>query len=229
MSKLHRVLLLLLVTLPFVSCTRSDFSAGSDEANKSKPVAKVSLSQAQVKELKDIGARVARRDPFDKIESDWKSFVEKAKDIDIGSAVDVITREAEQEAAENLEPSTKRLQELNTLKGAVNDELSRARGLLAASKERRQNVMINKKEFEVGGEPPGVTVKPGQVIASQPEVAGYVKELETRVRSIDNDTRAVSMELGNMTQRRQAVMKNLPETAKKLREIGRRVKQGTLW
>ena len=111
---------------------------------------------------------------------------------------------------------------MNSLKGAISDELSRTRGLLALSKQRKQNVMINKKEFEVSGEPPRVMIKPGEVLASRSEVAAYAKELEARLRSVENDLRAVSMELADMTQRRQAVMKNLPGIAKKLRESGER-------
>jgi len=201
-------------------------SLPADGTNKSKPVGRVPLSQAQVKELKDIGALVGRGDPFDKIESTWKSFIKKEKDLDIDAAVDVVTHEAAQEAANKPEPSTKRLQQLISLKDAVNDELSRARGLLAAARERRQKIMINKKEFDVDGDPPKVTIKSGEVIGSQAEVAGYVKELEARLKSIDNDARAKSMEVSDMTQKRQAASKNLPATAKKLQEIARRVKQG---
>jgi len=61
-------------------------SPPADGTNKSKPVAKGSLSQAQVKELKDIGALVGRGDPFDKIENTWKSFIKKEKDLDIDAA-----------------------------------------------------------------------------------------------------------------------------------------------
>ena len=224
MRRLPPALLLLQTILLLVNCTGADISPASDGTNKSKPVAQAPLSQAQLKELKDLGALMGRGHPFDKIEKGWKSFVEKEKGIDIGAAVAVITREAAQEAANNLEPSRKRLQQLNALKGTVIDELSRARGLLAASRERKQNVMINKKEFDVSGEPSRVTIKSGEIIASQSEVADYVKELEARLKSVDNEIRAVSMEVADMTQGRQAVLKNLPETTKKLQEIARRVR-----
>jgi hypothetical protein len=225
-SRFFNLFLSLVPILLLVCCTGSDVSPAADGTNKSKPVARAPLSQTQVKELKDIGALVGRGDPFDKIENSWKSFIKKEKDIDIQAAVDVVTREAVQEAPKNPEPSTKRLQQLISLKDAVNDELSRARGLLAAAKERRQKIMINKKEFDVDGDPPKVTIKSGEVIGSQAEVAGYVKELEARLKSIDNDARAASMEVSNMTQKRQAALKNLPATAKKLREIARNIKQG---
>lgn len=222
MKKAFGVLISVVAVLLFVGCSRSDFSPPADGTNKSKPVARAPLSQAQVKELKDLGALVGRGDPFNKIEDSWKSFIKKEKDIDIGAAVDVITGEAAREAANKPEPSTKRLQQLTSLKDAVSDELSRARGLLAAARERKQKVMINKKEFDVDGEPPRVTIKSGEVIGSQAEVAGYIKELEARLKSIDNDARAMSMEVSSMTQKQQAALRNLPETAKKLQEIARR-------
>jgi hypothetical protein len=57
------------------------------------------------------------------------------------------------------------LEELTSLKDVVNDELSRAQALLAEARERRQDVMTNKKKFGVGSEPPMVTIKAGEVTA----------------------------------------------------------------
>ena len=102
MRKLPSAVLLPLVMLLLVGLGGTISGAASGGADKSKRVAKRPLSQAQVKELKDIGVLVGRNDPFDKIENGWKSFLEKAKDVDVGAAVDVITREAGQEAPEHL-------------------------------------------------------------------------------------------------------------------------------
>jgi hypothetical protein len=222
MGKLYYILLSLVITLLFVS------TASGTETSKPSP--NVPPNQAQIKELKELGILTARNESFDKVEKGWRAFLEKSKDMDINAAVNVITQEAAQESARSIDAAKKKLQQLNLLKGAVNDELDRARGLLAESKQRKQKVMINKKEFEmIPGEPAKVVVKPGEVISLEAEVADYVRQLEARLKSIDNDIRAISMELGNMMQRRQVVLKNLPDIARKLQETGKRVKQGGFW
>ena len=71
-----------------------------------------------------------------------------------------------------------------------------------------------------------MTIKSGEVIGSQSEVASYIKELEARLKAIHGDTRAVSTQVSSMTQKRQAALKNLPATTKKLQEIARKVRQG---
>jgi hypothetical protein len=139
-------------------------------------------------------------------------------------------QEATEAAGRSIDPPKKKLQQLNLLKGAVIDELGRAQVLLSESKQRKQKVMINKKEFEVfAGEPPKIVVKPGGVISSQAEVEEYIRQLGARQKLIDNDIRGVTTELGNVTQRRQTVLNNLPEIEKKLQETAKRVRQGGFW
>jgi hypothetical protein len=221
-SRLHQALLSLLIVFFFVS--------GALGAETSKPSPNVPPNQAQIKQLKDVGALVGRNEPYDKVEKGWKVFLEQSKDIDVDTAVDVIMQEATEAAGRSIDPPKKKLQQLNLLKGAVIDELGRAQVLLSESKQRKQKVMINKKEFEVfAGEPPKTVVKPGGVISSQAEVEEYIRQLGARQKLIDNDIRGVTTELGNVTQRRQTVLNNLPEIEKKLQETAKRVRQGGFW
>jgi hypothetical protein len=221
-SRLHQALLSLLIVFFFVS--------GALGAETSKPSPNVPPNQAQIKQLKDVGALVGRNEPYDKVEKGWKVFLEQSKDIDVDTAVDVIMQEATEAAGRSIDPPKKKLQQLNLLKGAVIDELGRAQVLLSESKQRKQKVMINKKEFEVfAGEPPKIVVKPGGVISSQAEVEEYIRQLGARQKLIDNDIRGVTTELGNVTQRRQTVLNNLPEIEKKLQETAKRVRQGGFW
>jgi hypothetical protein len=206
------------------------FVSGALGAETSKPSPNVPPNQAQIKQLKDVGALVGRNEPYDKVEKGWKVFLEQSKDIDVDTAVDVIMQEATEAAGRSIDPPKKKLQQLNLLKGAVIDELGRAQVLLSESKQRKQKVMINKKEFEVfAGEPPKIVVKPGGVISSQAEVEEYIRQLGARQKLIDNDIRGVTTELGNVTQRRQTVLNNLPEIEKKLQETAKRVRQGGFW
>jgi hypothetical protein len=216
-GKLYQILLFLVLVFLVIS--------NASGAEKSKSSNNVPLSQTQIKQLKDLGVLVGRNESWDKVEKGWKAFLEQSKDIDVGTAVNVITQEATEEAGRSIDPSKKRLQQLNLLKGAVVDELGRAQALLSESKQRKQKVMINKKEFEVfAGEPPKIVVKPGEVISSQGELEDYIRQLAGRQRLIDNDIRGVTTELGNVTQRRQTVLSNLPEIEKKLQETAKRVK-----
>ena len=221
-SRLQQALLSLVIVFFFIS--------GALGAETSKPSPDVPPNQAQLKELKELGVLTGRNESFDKVEKGWKAFLEKSKDIEIDTAVNVITQEATEEAGRSIDPAKKKLQRLNLLKGAVNDELGRAQVLLSEAKQRKHKVMINKKEFEViPGEPAKIVVKPGEVISSQAEVEEYIRQLGARQKLIDNDIRGTSTELGNMTQRRQVVLKNLPDIEKKLRETAKRVKQGAFW
>jgi hypothetical protein len=217
MGNLYHILLSLVIMCLVIS--------NASGADKSKPSANVPLSQAQIKQLKDLGVLVGRNESWDKVEKGWKTFLEQSKDIDVDTAVTVVTQEATEEAGRSIDPSKKRLQQLTLLKGAVVDELGRAQALLSESKQRKQKVMINKKEFEVfAGEPPKIVVKPGEVISSQGELEEYIRQLAGRQRLIDNDIRGITMEMSNVTQRRQTVLNNLPEIEKKLHETAKRVK-----
>ena len=222
MSRLYQALLSLAMVFFLVN--------GAFGSEKSQPPNSVPLSQAQMKQLKDLGVLVGRNESYDKIEKDWKAFLEQSKNINVDTAVNVITQEATEEAGRSIDPSKKRLQQLSLLKGALVDELGRAQALLSESRQRKQKVMINKKEFEVfAGEPPKIVVKPGEVISSQGELEEYIRHLGARQKLVDNDVRGTTIELGNVTQRRQVVLKNLPDTEKKLQETAKRVKQGGFW
>jgi hypothetical protein len=184
-------------------------------------------SQAQARELRALGALVGRGEAWGTVEKGWKSFLEKANDVDVDTAVNYVTQEASLEAVKNAEIAKKKLDQLNVLKGAVIEELSMARVVLADAQQRKKRTMINRKEFEVTqSEPFRIIVRSREVLSFEAEVAQYVRELEAHLRSIDSDVRRANAALGAMTQRRDDVMKGLPETTEKLLETGRRVREG---
>lgn len=198
-------------------------------AADTSPTLRLPPNQAQVKELRGLGLLVGRGEAWDKVEREWRSFVEKAKEINLDAAVDHVTREASQEATRNAELSKKRLDQLTVLKGAVIEELGRTRVILADAQKRKTRTMINRNEFEVTqSEPFKVVVKPRGTLSFEAEVAQYVRELEANLRSIDGDVRRANAELATMTRIRQDVTKNLPEIRDKLMEIGMKVQEGTL-
>jgi hypothetical protein len=203
------------------------FLAASVRAQDTNTTPNLPPNEVQVGELRALGALVGKGEASDKVEKRWKSFLEKAKGTDVDAAVDCVIREASQEAVKNAELAKKRVGQLNVLKGAVIEELSGARVVLADVQQRKKRTMINRKEFEVTqSEPFRVIVKSREVLSFEPEVAQYVRELEANLRSIDGDVRRANAELGAMTQRHEDVMKSLAETREKLLETGRRVQEG---
>ena len=177
-------------------------------------------SEAQIRELKRIGVLVGGWEAWDRVEKAWRSFLERAKDVDASAAVNCVTEEASLEAARNRDVPKKRLDQLNVLKRAVIEELSGTRAVLSDAQQQKKRTMVTRHEFEVTQtEPFRVIAKPRGVLSFEAEVAQYVRDLEANLRSIDVDVRRATAELGAMTQRRDDVMKSLPETREKLLEI----------
>jgi hypothetical protein len=188
---------------------------------------KIPPNQSQVKELRGLGLLVGRGESWEKVEKGWRSFLEKAKDVDVDAAANYVTQEASVEASRNQELAKKKLDQLTVLKGAVIEELGRTRAVLADAQQRKKRTMINRNEFEVTqSEPFKVILKPKEVLSFEADVAQYVRELEVNLRSIDTDVRRSTAELATMTQRREDVMKSFSEVREKLLEIGLSAQEG---
>jgi hypothetical protein len=122
-----------------------------------------------------------------------------------------------------VQAARKKVKALQMLKGEVKDELTKTRSLLAESRKRKgPKIIINRKTFELAQiEPPRVTVKPGEVLTTQAQVADYVKELQDRSKAVEDDIALARTEHQNALQKQQKVIGRLSATSKRMRDTAR--------
>jgi septal ring factor EnvC (AmiA/AmiB activator) len=189
------------------------------------------LSADELKAVKEVGVLIGRDESPEKVDAAWRAALDKSKDLNVDAAVKAAAQEARAEAERNVQAARKKAKALQMLKGEVKDELAKTRSLLAESRKRKgPKMIINRKTFELAQmEPPRVTVKPGEVLTSQAQVADYVKELQDRSKAVEDDIALARTEHHNALQKQQKVIGQLSATSKRMHDTARSVMRRLGW
>lgn len=196
------------------------------QAKAAKP-----LSATELKAVKEVGVLMGRDESAEKVDAAWRAALDKSKDLNVDTAVKSAAQEARAEAERNVQAARKKAKALQMLKGEVKDELAKTRRMPAESRKRKgPKMIINRKTFELAQmEPPRVTVKPGEVLTTQAQVADYVKELQDRSKTVGDDIALARTEHQNALQKQQKVIGQLSATSKRMHDTARSVMRRLGW
>lgn len=183
------------------------------------------LSADELKTVRQVGVLIGMDESPEKVDAAWRAVLDKSKDLNVDAAVKAALQEARAEAERNVHAAKKKVKAQQMLKGEVKDELTKTRSLLAESRKRKgPKIIINRKTFELAQiEPPRVTVKPGEVLTTQAQVADYVKELQDRSKAVEDDIALARTEHQNALQKQQKAIGRLSATSKRMHDTARSV------
>jgi hypothetical protein len=187
----------------------------SDNVCLAQRAATADFQQSSILELKNIGVMVGKGETQERYLAVWKQFVNKSKNMDINSAINIVIDEAKQETSRNVNQRRAKVQKYNEIKRIISQEINTDRAILSRSAGRIQPIQRNVYVIERGN-PDKFAVQKGNVITTRGELDNSIKDLENKLDSVGDDAQLANVDMQSALQQQQQTLQMLSTISKLL-------------